>query len=128
MGHNYGKHFNNPNNNHNVFMGSKDNSVEEVNQLPTENHEIVEPEIVSEEVNTPEVVTESRFKEGVVSGCDKLNVRSADNKEASVLCILDKDSIVSVDISNSNPANMFYKVITPAGVEGYCMKKFITIK
>ncbi len=130
MGHNYGKHFNNPNNNHNpLFMGQKVNDVDNVNELPSENQNDVEP-VVNEVIkqNNEEVVNEVHYVDGVVSGCDKLNVRAENSKESEVLCIIDKDTALKVDLSVDDSANKFYKIVTPSGVEGYCMKKFITIK
>lgn len=130
MGHNYGKHFNNPKNNHNPsFMEQKVNDVDNVNELPSENQNnenLVVNEIV--EQNNEEVVNEVNYVDGVVSGCDKLNVRAKDSKESEALCIVDRDTVLKVDLSVDDSANEFYKIVTPSGVEGYCMKKFITIK
>lgn len=63
---------------------------------------------------------------GVVTGCAKLNVRKKAKKDAAVLCIIDKDAEVVVDLKKTTEE--FYKVCTSAGVEGYCAKSFIAIK
>lgn len=63
---------------------------------------------------------------GVVTDCLKLNVREAASPDAEVLAVIDALSEVVVDADAST--NEFYKVRTTAGVEGFCMKKFITLK
>lgn len=126
MGHNYGKHFNpnHPNNNRPFGMDQRVSNVDNVNELPSEDHNVVESVVENKE----ETVMTVQYVDGVVSGCDKLNVRSESNKESNVLCVIAKDSVVKVDLTEDDSANEFYKVVTPSGVEGYCMKKFITIR
>lgn len=63
---------------------------------------------------------------GVVSGCIKLNVRKEAKKDAEVLAVIDAKTKVEVEPDNST--DKWYKVITKAGIEGYCMKEFITLK
>lgn len=63
--------------------------------------------------------------EGFVSGCEKLNVREEPNKNADVVCVIEKNANVIIDVDDSTDS--FYKVCTEAGAEGYCMKDFITI-
>lgn len=121
MGHNYSKHFNNKH-----------------NEMPTHNHNNVQPseEVVDEviqdtieepivEENTANVIQSAT---GVVSGCEMLNVRKENDKNAEIIFIINKDSEVQVDLSEDKESDEFYKVVTPSGVEGYCMKKFITLK
>lgn len=92
----------------------------------------VEPEVVEETVEelteetVEEVVTESPSKVGVVSGCEKLRVRKSPSLTASVICTIKESTVVIIDESKSTVE--FYKICTEAGVEGYCMKKFITVK
>ncbi len=77
-------------------------------------------ELVKETVETaalPETV------EGVVVNCAKLNVRVAPNATADVLCVLDVKSEIEIVVSKSTD-DWFY-VCTAAGVEGYCMRKFV---
>ena len=45
-----------------------------------------------------------------------------------VLCVIDNGKEVTLDTSSEETFEEFYKVCTEAGIEGYCMKKFITIK
>lgn len=82
----------------------------------------VESEVV-EEVVEPEVPTPVI---GVVTGCEKLNVRAAANTGANVVCIIAAGD--EVEINEEESTNDFYAVYTGTGAEGYCMKKFITIK
>ena len=81
----------------------------------------------NEEIEVNEVVeTVTQAIVGKVSGCSQLYVRKEGKKESDVLCTIDKDS--EVKINQVESTEEFYKVITPSGIEGYCMKKFIEIK
>ena len=110
-------------------------SEETVNERIDEVVNEVEPEVVEETeevVNEvePEVVEETEEAEvltGQVVNCTKLNVREDASKEAKVLCVLEKDTIVNIDPKVDQTAD-FYQVHTQDGVIGYCMKKFIEIK
>lgn len=63
---------------------------------------------------------------GTIRDCDKLNVREEPTADAKVICKLDKTSEVQVDKAASTKE--FYKIHTAAGVSGYCMKKFMSVK
>lgn len=78
---------------------------------------------------TVEEVVEEPVKEdviGVVAGCSKLRVREAASANAKVLCEISENSEVIVNEEESTKD--FYKVCTEAGVEGFCMKKYITVR
>ena len=63
---------------------------------------------------------------GVVTDCLSLALRdepSVDGKLISTLTVLEQ-----VEINNPKSTDDFYKVLTKDGDEGYCMKKFITVK
>lgn len=99
---------------------------EELNPLATVAEETVEEvfdNVIEEVINEEPVVEKVK---GYLTACSKLNVRAKAEKDAEVLCILDRDAEVIVDLDNST--SEFYKVCTSAGVEGYCMKKYIAIK
>lgn len=66
------------------------------------------------------------FTPGIVTDCLKLNVRETASSDAAVLTIIELLSEVMVDIDAST--DDFYKVITAAGVEGFCMRKYIALK
>lgn len=93
---------------------TKEDIIEEV--LYPEESEVVE-EVVAEEQDP--IIT------GVVTGCTKLNVRENPYPDAEVVCVISEDSEVVIDEDNST--HDFYKVYTAAGMEGYCMKKYISV-
>lgn len=93
---------------------------------------IMDPIIEAEAEQAQEIVEESQeVKEavptvGFVDNCERLRVRKESNVDSEELCIINKLSEVVIDLDNST--DYFYKVTTSEGVEGYCMKQFITIK
>lgn len=95
-------------------------------------HQVDVPSFVEDDRTTvdnePENIVEEIKQEatGKVIDCDRLNVRKEDKKESDVLCIIEKDSEVQINLDESTEE--FYKVVTPSGIEGYCMKKFIEVK
>jgi hypothetical protein len=90
-----------------------------------------EVEVVTSEVDTVETLEipveekHPEFATGQVTGCHGLNVREHPDLYAEVLCALPVTSEVQVDISNSYAD--WYHVFTKNGVEGFCMKKYISI-
>lgn len=66
------------------------------------------------------------IKIGLVSNCKKLNVREKPTVEAPVVCEIVCRTELMIDESEST--DEFYKVFTASGLEGFCMKKFITIQ
>lgn len=97
-----------------------------------EQEPIMDPVIEAEAEQAQEIVEESQEVEeavptvGFVDNCECLRVRKESNVDSEELCIINKLSEVVIDLDNST--DYFYKVTTSEGVEGYCMKKFITIK
>lgn len=93
---------------------------------------IMDPVVEAEAEQAQEIVEESQEVEeavptvGFVDNCECLRVRKESNVDSEELCIINKLSEVVIDLDNST--DYFYKVTTSEGVEGYCMKKFITIK
>lgn len=63
---------------------------------------------------------------GVVTDCIKLNIRKAPVADAEILAVIELLSEVMVDMDNST--DEFYKVCTAAGIEGYCVKKYIALR
>ena len=104
----------------------------EVVEADVEQESIMDPVIEAEAEQAQEIVEESqKVKEavqtvGFVDNCECLRVRKESNVDSEELCIISKLSEVVIDLDNST--DYFYKVKTSEGVEGYCMKKFITIK
>ena len=97
-----------------------------------EQEPIMDPVVEEEAEQAQEIVEESQKIEeavqtvGFVDNCECLRVRKESNVDSEELCIISKLSEVVIDLDNST--DYFYKVKTSEGVEGYCMKKFITIK
>ena len=85
----------------------------------------VEPEV--EPTVEPEVET-GAVTPGVVN-CKALNVREGASKDTKSVCVLAEGTKLQVDIENST--DDFYSIsasVNGTTIEGYCMKKFITIE
>ncbi len=63
---------------------------------------------------------------GIVVNCDYLRVRSKPSLKAEEIVLIPKDSKVSID-SSSKESKDFYKVLTPDGTKGYCVKEYIKL-
>lgn len=63
---------------------------------------------------------------GIVSGCTKLNVRKNPSKSAAVITEINAGDELVIDPGTST--NEWYKVFTASGIEGFCMKTFVTVK
>lgn len=98
------------NKNHNKFFKES----EQINDETTIDNESINEEIITD--------NESVF--GIVSGCEKLNVRKDPNSYAEVLRIINRGT--EVQILEEYPD--FYNVVTPDGIEGFCMCRYIMIK
>lgn len=73
------------------------------------------------ENNTPE--TPKPFT-GKVTGCTCLNVRNANNLDAKIVAVIGAGSTVTIDKSKSTPD--WYYITNEDGIEGFCMKPYIT--
>lgn len=80
-------------------------------------------EVEVEETIVPEI---KEIKTGIVVGCDKLNVREKPKADADVVCIVEKNSEVMIDEYESTKD--FYRVFTASGIEGFCMKQYISVQ
>lgn len=77
-------------------------------------------DLVAETVETkpiPKTVT------GIIANCAKLNIRAAAKADAEILTVLTVGTEVKIDAKKSN--RDWFKVCTAAGIEGYCMRKFV---
>lgn len=63
---------------------------------------------------------------GVVTDCHKLNVRARADPDADVVAVIPALTEVAIDTAASTEA--FYKVCIPAGIEGFCMRKYIAVR
>lgn len=108
------------------------NNYSKPNNQPVEPTPEMEVEVVEIVEETTEEAVEESIEEipvsvtGIVSGCNKLNVRKSPTPLADVLCVINENS--KVEIYEAASTTEFYKVCTASGVEGYCMKKFITVE
>jgi hypothetical protein len=66
------------------------------------------------------------IKMGFVTNCKKLNIREEPKIDSAIVCEVDYQTELMIDENESTEE--FYKVFTAAGIEGFCMKKFITIQ
>ena len=128
--------------NHNYSQYSSNKKKKNYNKLKEETFvqvDVAENEIVPDVVTTVavpvepvEVKMEAPKAEvkapvtGIVAGCSKLNVRSKPAIDADILAVLEVNSEVVIDPTRST--NEWVKVTTAAGVEGYCMRKFVSAK
>ena len=112
------KHYNNYSKSYNRPVELKQELEEVKTVVAEEIHE--ELPVVEEPVIdfTPEVT-------GVVVNCAKLNMRVAPSADAEILCTIDRNTEVVIDESEST--DEFYAACTPAGMEGYCMRKYIEV-
>jgi hypothetical protein len=78
-------------------------------------------------VNVPaeDIPKEAKPMFGIVTDCIRLNVRVAPYSNAEVATTIDASTDVFIDESESTED--FYKVCTASGIEGFCMRKFITV-
>jgi hypothetical protein len=127
------------NKNYSKFSQKKENvNLEEIFpeteavEADAEQEPIMDHVVEAEAEQAQEIVEESQKVEeavqtvGFVDNCEHLRVRKESNVDSEELCIISKLSEVVIDLDNST--DYFYKVKTSEGVEGYCMKKFITVK
>lgn len=78
--------------------------------------------VVDEVDKTPEKTDVA----AMVTGCTRLNVREEPNAKAKVVATIPVKSEVIVDLTCST--DEFYKVCNAAGITGFCMRKYISLK
>lgn len=103
---------------------SKRNYSKYANKKPVikeETDEVVSTDDFVEE--TVETVALPEMVEGMVVNCARLNVRAEPIANAGVVCVLNSQSEINIDVAKST-VDWFY-VYTATGVEGYCMRKFV---
>ena len=62
---------------------------------------------------------------GYVSGCFKLNIREEGYPGANVVCVVPEKTALLIEVAESN--DEWYKVYTETGMEGFCMKQYVTL-
>lgn len=100
------------------------------NQKPSTEAKV--EEVVEEIVETPvEDTVEEQIEEtkeviiGVVTGCNKLNVRKSPSPKADKVATVEVDSKLMIDKDESTAE--YYKVYTESGIDGYCVKEYVTV-
>lgn len=95
---------------------------EELESTSIEPSEEVEIEVVAESKKETEPETKA-YDLGVVSGCNKLRVRSEPRFGVNVICEIEQGTRVMIDRSESTFD--YYKIYTESGIEGFCNKSYI---
>ena len=102
-----------------------EDTVEEKVDEPIEG-QIVIPEVEPEPVSDPEPSVEPENRKfGKVSNCKRLNIRKLPSRDAEIVSELVEGSEVMIDEKESTA--LFYKICTEHGIDGYCMKDYITV-
>lgn len=86
----------------------------------------VEPAVNSDVMSDAPTPADKTEVIGVVTNCLRLNLRQKPSQDSDVVTILSALSEVRVDMEASTDS--FYKVCTAAGIEGFCMRKYIAIR
>ena len=117
-----------------MLVNNPELEVEEENKEKVEEPiegQIVIPEVEPEpvfiaSVSDPEPSVEpENQKFGKVSNCKKLNIRKLPSRDAEIVSELIEGSEVMIDEKESTA--LFYKICTEHGIDGYCMKDYITV-
>ena len=86
-------------------------------------------------VDSTEIAEDTRVEEneeavkniiGVVTDCLKLNIRKEPNKDSDVVVVVTCLDELKIDLDAST--DDWYAVCTVAGIEGFCMKKFVAVR
>ena len=64
-----------------------------------------------------------KSRTGHITGCDLLNVRKDPDINAPIVTTINSSD--SITVFDHNEASDFFKVMTPSGASGYCMKKYV---
>lgn len=74
---------------------------------------------LEKKLNVPDVYI------GAVSNCIRLNIREKPSLDSNVRCVVDFASELLIDTSKSTLD--WFSVCTPAGIEGFCMKRYVNL-
>ena len=102
---------------------SKHEDYTKYSKEPAVETKVVEPEVETVVEETPTPVVEP--KAAVVTDCIKLNVRKDPSTASEVVCEI--TAATELMVYENESTEEFYRICTSAGIEGYCMKKFVTI-
>lgn len=103
----------------------KDISVTETEPEVIENPEPLKKVDEQATIQNPEPPKPAEPIIGIVTNCVRLNVRETPIITAKILSEVDVNSKLMIDETESTEE--WFKAYTETGIEGFCMKKFITI-
>ena len=93
---------------------------------PTKTEPVVE-ETVEETVEVTEPSKEEpTYSNAYIVDCSSLNIRCAPSIDADIMCSVGSRTSLQVELAKST--DDWFKVCTPAGIDGYCMRKYVRIK
>lgn len=81
---------------------------------------------IAEDIRVEEIEEAVAEIIGVVTDCLRLNIRKEPNKDSKVAAIVNCLDEVKIDPETST--DEWYAVCTVAGIEGFCMKKYIAVR
>lgn len=84
------------------------------------NNQIEEPQITEEEVKESK-----KLMIGTVMDCSSLNIRAKSNINSEIIATVKAGTELLIDKDES--VNDWYKVYTETGIEGFCMKKYVSV-
>ena len=90
------------------------------------NTEEVTVEATTETEDVSETVNETFDTTGVVVDCLRLNIRSAPNADAHVICTIPANEQLTVRTNGST--ENWYSITTADGTSGFCMKQYVDIE
>ena len=83
-----------------------------------------------DDMDPREIVTDEKTEEttfGIVTDCKKLNIRKEPAKvDGNTVCEVEAGTELMIDLLNST--NEWYHVYNSSGLDGFCMKEFISLK
>lgn len=96
-----------------------------VETTPVEDAAAVETPVAAPAAEAPEPSAKKDIL-GVVTGCSSLLIREKPDKNAGIVTAVPTGTELMVDRANSTPE--FYKVCNAAGIEGFCMKRYVKLR
>ena len=85
------------------------------------NNQIEEPQIAEEEVSEPK-----KQMIGTVMDCSSLNIRSKSSTNSEIIATVKAGTKLLINEDES--VSDWYKVCTEAGIEGFCMRKYVSVE
>ena len=84
------------------------------------------PVVESAEVKESTQPVKQELKPAKIKGCELLNIRAKASLESDKLGVLSKSS--KFEVFPAKPGSEWVKIVTDAGVKGFAMAKFVTVK